>query len=423
LSARFQSGFRSRHSTETAVVKIANDVLSSNDSGKVTALVLLDLSAAFDTIDHEILLNRLATDVGVTGIALSWFRSYLSDRTQVVSCADNLSSSRPVTCGVPQGSVLGPLLFCIYTRPLEQIIERHKIQYHFYADDTQLYLSFDPSDAQSAMARLNSCLVDIRAWMADNFLKLNDDQTELLLIGNPKRVVKIQNFQVLVGDNAVKPSACARNLGVYFDSTLSFKSFINRTAASAMHHIRTLAAIRDHLPRELASRLCTSLVISRLDYCNSVLSGVPKCSLRPLQLALNMAARLVFKAKRSCHITPLLEQLKWLPIEKRIEEKILTLVFKARNGLCPSYLTDLLHDYVPSRTLRSSDTPTLAVPNFKLKTVGDRSFCSVGPRLWNSLPHSLRAGALACSDATPGTVTALLRLHLLATHFGGLFLA
>ncbi len=151
--------------------------------------------------------------------------------------------------------------------------------------------------------------------MADNFLKLNDDKTEMLLIGNPKRVAKMQHFRVLVADNAVKPSACARNLGVYFDSTLSFKSFINRTAASAMHHIRTLAAIRDHLPRELASRLCTSLVISRLDYCNSVLSGVPKCSLRPLQLAWNMAARLVFMSWRSCHISPLLDQLKWLPIE------------------------------------------------------------------------------------------------------------
>ena len=122
LSARFQSGFRRYHSTETAVLRIANDILSSNDSGKVTALILLDLSAAFDTIDHEILLNRLTTDVGVSGIALSWFKSYLSGRTQVVSCADQLSSSRPVTCRVPQGSVLGPLLFCIYTRPVEQII-------------------------------------------------------------------------------------------------------------------------------------------------------------------------------------------------------------------------------------------------------------------------------------------------------------
>jgi len=101
------------------------------------------------------------------------------------SVADNLSSSRPVTCVVPPGSVLGPSLFCIYTRPLEQIIERHQIQYHFYAADTQLYLFLDPCDAQSAMARLNSCHVDMWASMADNFLKLNDDKTELLLIGYP----------------------------------------------------------------------------------------------------------------------------------------------------------------------------------------------------------------------------------------------
>ncbi len=136
------------------------------------------------------MLARLETTVGIKGTALAWFRSYLSGRSQVVSCAGQVSQSRPVTCGVPQGSVLGPLLFSIYTRPLEQIIERHSIKYHFYADDTQLYLSFDPSDAVSALDKLNSCLSDIRDWMASNFLKLNDDKTELLLIGHPKRLAK-----------------------------------------------------------------------------------------------------------------------------------------------------------------------------------------------------------------------------------------
>ena len=420
LLARFQSGFRRSHSTETAVVRITNDILSSNDSGKVTALVLLDLSAAFDTIDHEILLSRLQTDMGITGSALSWFRSYLTGRSQVVSCAGHTSSSRPVTCGVPQGSVLGPLLFCIYTQPLEQIIQRHNVSFHFYADDTQLYLSFNPSEAQDAVAKLNHCLSDIRDWMASNFLKLNDDKTELVLIGNPKRLTKIHDFELTIGSNKVKPSPCARNLGVYFDSSLSFKPFVQKTAAAATYHIRSLVAIRDHLPRDLVRRLCASLVISRIDYCNAVLTGLPKCSLRPLQLALNMAARLIYKAKRSCHVSPLLKELRWLPIEKRIEEKILTITFKAHNAFAPSYLAELLRDFTPARALRSSDFPTLAVPLFKLKTVGDRSFCSAGPRAWNSLPPSLRAGALACTDATPGTVSALLRCYLLAAHFDGL---
>jgi hypothetical protein len=358
--------------------------------------------------------------VGIKGVALSWFRSYLTGRTQVISCGGQVSQSRPVTCGVPQGSVLGPLLFSIYTRPLENVIKRHNLQCHFYADDTQLYLLFDPADVDAAVSKLNSCLSDIRDWMAANFLKLNDDKTELLLIGNPKRLVKVNNFQLFIGSIIVKPSENARNLGVYFDSSLSFRTFIQRTAATATYHIRSLVAIRDHLPREYTSRLCSSLIINRLDYCNSILAGLPKCSLRPLELAMNMAARLVCKAKRSCHVTPLLKQLQWLPIQNRIQQKILTLTFKARNGLAPSYLSELFHSYEPTRVLRSCDSSSLTIPRFKLKTVGDRSLCSVGPRMWNALPHSLRAGALACTDATTGTFPALLRSHLLATSFGGI---
>jgi len=199
----------------------------------------------------------------------------------------------------------------------------------------------------------------------------------------------IHDFELSVGSNKVKPSPCARNLGVYFDSSLSFKPFVQKTAAAASFHIHTLVALRDHLPRDLVRRLCASLVISRLDYCNAVLTGLPKCSVRPLQLALNMAARLVYKARRSCHVSPLLKELRWLPIERRVEETILTITFKARNGVVPSYLAELLRDYTPVRALRSSDFPTIpTVPTFKLKTVGDRSFCAAGPRAWNSSTFS-----------------------------------
>ena len=152
---------------------------------------------------------------------------------------------------------------------------------------------------------------------------------------------KVQNLQLAVGEHVVLPSASARNLGVIFDDTLSFKQFCLKSASAATFHIRSLSRIRSHLSHDLTRRLCTSFVLSRLDYCNSLLAGLPKCSLRPLQLAQNMAARLVFKARKSCHITPLLKQLEWLPIAKRIEEKTLMPTFKSISGLGPSYLSEL----------------------------------------------------------------------------------
>jgi len=172
-----------------------------------------------------------------------------------------------------RGSVLGPLLFCMNTLPLEKIIKRHNISYYFYADDTKLYVSFVSSESQAAVAKLDHYPSDIRDWMADNFLKLNDDKTELILIGHPKRLVKTHDLELSVGSTKVKPSPCARNLGVFFDSSLSFNPFIQKTAATATFHIRSLVAIRDHLSSDLVRRLCASLVISRLDYCNAVVSG------------------------------------------------------------------------------------------------------------------------------------------------------
>src|SRR5678816_407340 len=180
---RFQSAYRKFHSTETALLRIYNDLLLASNRKEVSALVLLDLSAAFDTIDHQILLTRLRTFFGFSGTALSLIESYLSNRLQFVTIDNQSSAPLPITTGVPQGSVLGPLLFSLYTSPIGNIFSNSKVNFHLYADDTQLYISFSSSDSAHSLATLTSTLDSVYSWLTLNRLSLNPDKTEYILIG------------------------------------------------------------------------------------------------------------------------------------------------------------------------------------------------------------------------------------------------
>ena len=188
LGNSFQSAYKSGHSTETALLCIKNDVHISLSKGMPTALVLLDLSAAFDTIDHHILLRCLTSWFGFADSVLQWFSSYLAARFQSVKVGDVLSDSSMLQYGVPQGSVLGPVLFSLYTTPLSKIISAYNgIKFHFYADDTQVYFHLSPNSTPSAFGQLQQCLREIQAWMAASKLKLNPDKTEFILLGSAKQ--------------------------------------------------------------------------------------------------------------------------------------------------------------------------------------------------------------------------------------------
>ncbi len=193
----FQSGFRPGHSTETALVKITNYLLLGSDQGCILLLVLLDRSAAFDTIDHDILIDQLQNYTGIQPQALRWFRSYLSDRYHFVYLNGEASQLSTVKYGVPQGSVLGPLLFSLYVLPLGYIIKKYRISFHCYADDTQLYISTRP-DETSKLSKLTECAKNVKDWMTYNFLLLNPDKTEILLIGpkNSTRNILDYNLQL-----------------------------------------------------------------------------------------------------------------------------------------------------------------------------------------------------------------------------------
>uniref|UniRef100_A0A8C2IWA8 Reverse transcriptase domain-containing protein n=1 Tax=Cyprinus carpio TaxID=7962 RepID=A0A8C2IWA8_CYPCA len=381
-----QSGFKSGHSTETALLSVTEALRLARAASKSSVLILLDLSAAFDTVNHQILLSTLRK-MGISGTALQWLNSYLSDRSFMVSWRGEVSKSQQLATGVPQGSVLGPLLFSIYMTSLGSVIQKHGFSYHCYADDTQLYFSFQPDDP-TVVARISACLSDISSWMNDHHLQLNLTKTELLVV--PANPSFHHNFSIQLGSSTITPSRTARNLGVVMDHQLSFTDHIATTTRSCRFALYNIRKIRPFLSEQATQLLVQALVLSRLDYCNALLAGLPACTIKPLQLIQNAAARVVFNEPKTAHVTPLLIRLHWLPVAARIKFKVLMLAYKTTTGTAPTYLSSLVQSYAPSRSLRSASEQRLVVPSQRGSKSLSQTFSWTAPSWWNDLPISIR---------------------------------
>ena len=322
LIDKFQSAYRCGHSTETALLRVYSDIVTMVGKGNRSYLVLLDLSAAFGTIDHDTLFVILDKYIGITGSALQLLKSYFSDRSQRVLIDDVMSGVANIVCGVPQGSVLDPLKFCLYLLSFGAILKYHGMAIIYMLMTLNSISHLSVIIPLASLPKLNNCISDIIVWMIKNKLKINDSKIVFIVFRSPQAKQDLSSLSVYVGDSIIQQFVKVRDLGVIFDQFLSFDDYISSDCRSTHFHLRNIGRIRHLLSHLAIAQLIHALILTRLDYCNSVLYNLPRSSISRLQRNQNQAARILTRTPRRDHITEVLIDLHWL---------------KLKGGLCTKY--------------------------------------------------------------------------------------
>ena len=302
------------------------------------------------------------------------------------------SSTVQITSGVPQGSVLGPILFAAYTSPVGDIIKSHGVRYHQYADDTQLHVAMRTANTAAGLSILADCTMDVKHWYLLNGLQLNADKFEVMLVGTAYQLQAASAVKaVSIAGSSLPITDKMKTLGVVLDICLTFERHVSSVIQSCNYHAQAIRHIRDLLDQSMAQKLACSLILSRLDYCNSLLYGAPIEVVSKLQRLQNNVARIVLKADQRCDAGPLLRQLHWLPVEHRVRFKIALLTYKVRLTSTPSYLSSIITTKrLTGYSLRSSSVPQLTVPRVKTE-FARRAFRVAAPQLWNDLPVNVQS--------------------------------
>ena len=384
LHSKYQHGYKMFHGTETLLLKLVNDTLIGFESNSLTILLLIDLSAAFDTVDINKLLDILERDIGIKGIALQWFRSFLTGRTQRVKIKNSLSDTLPVLFGVPQGSVLGPVLFNIYASSLSHVIKNAGFNTSGYADDNNAYKSLALSfQVNVIMKQLPELLDKINDWMNMFFLKMNPDKTEIIML-MPQQLKDAHTINgcIFSDGSCIRFANFVKNLGFMLDKHLHMDVHVNSVVSQCYKMLSDIGKVRELLSYKHTQILVHAVISSRLDYCNSLLYGANKTVINKLQKVQNAAARLISLRRKHDSISDVIDQLHWLRVEARIIFKLLVLVFKCLHDMAPQCIVDLID-------VRDNVRSLLVLKHYQ-SLQARKSFSYIAPKLWNNLPLNIR---------------------------------
>ena len=384
----YQSGFRPLHSCETALNHMIDNWMRSMDAGKFTGLLYIDLRKAFDTVNHPILLNKLAA-YGIHNVQLTWFKDYLSNRKQATYWQGELSDFGTVTVGVPQGSILGPLLFILYINDLPKCLKHSQI--HMYADDsTQEVIGQTINEVEN---KLNEDFEQVALWMANHKLTLHVGKTKAQLIGTTRKVNSNTQLKITYQGKAVEQVSQAKLLGVQIDSNLTWAAQHDSVCKKVSQRIGILKRIRNLLPVNVACQLYNALILPHLDFCCTVW-GSPgnKFHTERITKLQKRAARIILQCGTQDYSSAeLFKMLKWMPFQERVNFKTCILMFKSLNGLSPSYLQNFYYvSEQHSYNTRSAARNLLCTTKASLSIL-TRSFKYRGERLWNNLPTVVRS--------------------------------